>query len=571
VIEAHLHPKPTFRDLAIAVIVTTCAVACGGFERGELVTPSPTSSPTSSTPANGEDEVQRPESQGSSENSLVELHFANPLQFDAPADRCQISACSRLVQLIDNAEETIDFAAYGIRNQTAVVDALIRAKERGINVRGIVDRTPDGRNYYASTDAVVAALGTVRDDLATERSRATSDGDFDPSCQRPAGFNGPLQCLMYDLGTDWLLAEHASVEDFTDPEGGGGGAIMHNKFFVVDSQYVWTGSMNISDSGTGGQNANLVLVINSPELASIYSAEFEQMYAGAYQENKRADGVEVTQVADVEIASYFSPQDRSMRFGVQGLIARSEQTIHIAMFYLTNKWVVADLIAASQRGVRIRVIVDATSVNNGYSKHEILREAGIDVRVENWGGKMHAKAMVVDDTFLVAGSMNWTRAGDSINDENTLLIRSSRLADEFSGYFENLWRSIPSEWGAPDARPAPESQDSGNSCADGVDNDFDGLADAEDSSCISAESGLTRLPPHHRLSKKTFPEPPGSHRLIMATQCDAAYPDWFVCIPENGSRLSCDYLPYQDFKVLASDPRNYDRDGDGTGCESSNF
>ena len=37
-------------------------------------------------------------------------------------------------------------------------------------------------------------------------------------------------------------------------------SIMHNKFFVVDRRWVWTGSANLSDSGTGGYNANIVAV-----------------------------------------------------------------------------------------------------------------------------------------------------------------------------------------------------------------------------------------------------------------------------------------------------------------------
>ena len=46
---------------------------------------------------------------------------------------------------------------------------------------------------------------------------------------------------------------------------------MHNKFFVVDKRFIWTGSANLSDTGTGGYNANIVA-----ELDSVYFAAFSQ-------------------------------------------------------------------------------------------------------------------------------------------------------------------------------------------------------------------------------------------------------------------------------------------------------
>ena len=59
---------------------------------------------------------------------------------------------------------------------------------------------------------------------------------------------------------------------------------MHNKFFVFDNEIIWTGSTNISDSGTGGYNANVSALIKSKEIASLYIEEFNQMYyQGKYQ------------------------------------------------------------------------------------------------------------------------------------------------------------------------------------------------------------------------------------------------------------------------------------------------
>ena len=48
--------------------------------------------------------------------------------------------------------------------------------------------------------------------------------------------------------------------------------------------------------------------------------------------------------------------------------------------------------------------------------------------------------------------------------------------------------------------------------------------------------------------------------------CDPAYPT--VCIPPPPPDLDCPDIPYRRFQVLPPDPHDFDREGDGLGCES---
>lgn len=503
-----------------------------------------------------------------SQSDSIELLLQDPLAYDRPADRCESDICTRLLSLIESSQYSIDFAIYGARHQTQLLEALLGAQQRGVRVRGLVDSDMAGNNYYSSTEEWKRRIGTI----GTDQSRETLPvrGDFKPACSRPDGFDGPLQCLAYDLGNTWLLAEHASREDFTDPETGGVNRIMHDKFFVIDNRYVWTGSANISNSGTGGYNANAVVVADSPPLAAIYTKEFERLQARRTPAaRKPSDGIEVIRIGRTEVAVFFSPQDDAMRFGVQALIAKARHSVDVAVFYLTNKYVVMELIAAHQRGVRVRVIVDATSAKNGYTKHELLRAAGIPTKVEDWGGKMHMKAASIDGRFLVLGSMNWTRAGEDTNDENTIIVRSRGLTDSFEQFYQRLWASIPDRWGQEGQRPDPESLSSGMACSDGVDNDFDDLADDADPGCSVHAPPLPALPPHRVIRKAGMAEPPLSHRLYRAAPCDPSYPDWFVCLPTipPGRDLDCSQIPYRSIAVLQPDPHRLDLDENGRGCE----
>ncbi len=430
----------------------------------------------------------------------VRLILNNPAGREAPSHTCDVELCTSLLELIERSEKSIDFAIYGMRGQPQIFDALIAAKERGVVVRGVIDRTVDGANYYKDTEALVEKIGTVHDDLQTDKHTAARQQSYDDSTATcwmtpPEGFLGPRQCVGYDIGDRCIVAVHASREALTFQ-----GDIMHNKYFVVDGKYLWMGSTNVSDSGTGGYNANLAAVVNSPTVADWYAKEFTQMWEGRYHDDKRSHRPMYTKLADgVSVEGWFSPQDRPMTRGVRPLLQRARERIDIGIFFLTHKGIAKDLIEAHRRGVKIRIMIDATAAKNGYTKHELIRATGIPVKVENWGGKMHMKAAAIDGRIVVMGSMNWTSAGENGNDENTIILRSSKHAEQFHKFYDKLWKTVPDRW--LEGRPDPESPDSTTACTDGSDNDFDHLRDAEDPGCSGDGPPLPELPPYRIVPK----------------------------------------------------------------------
>ena len=59
---------------------------------------------------------------------------------------------------------------------------------------------------------------------------------------------------------------------------------------------------------------------------------------------------------------------------------------------------------------------------------------------------MHSKSMIVDDVYFISGSMNFTKSGNSKNDENTLIIQNSLLAIKYKEHFLKLWNAIPDKY-----------------------------------------------------------------------------------------------------------------------------
>lgn len=413
----------------------------------------------------------------------------------APMDRCDVALCTSLLELVRGAKTSIDFAFYGMRNQSELFEAFKAARDRGVRIRGVVDMDVKNVNYYDSTTLWQKEFPDLKTDFAVDTESAMHQRSFSSiqyKCPRPAGFEGPLQCNAIDLGNDrCYLSAHVSREPITFQ-----GDIMHDKFVVVDGRYVWTGSTNASDSCAGGYNANLVMVVDSPQVAEWYTGEFLQMYAGKFHETKVAQPLPMRAQIDSDtwLEVYFSPQHEPMKKVVEPLIKNAQRSIDIAVFFLTHKGVAQDLIDAKNRGVQVRVVLDASGASNEYSKHEVLRLAGIPVKIENFGGKMHAKSAVIDGEIVVGGSMNWTGAGEEDNDENTIVLHSRSHATQYEQWFDRLWARIPDRW--LQGRPDVESADSGTACRDGFDNDYDKLADSADPGCSANPPPLPPSPPY---------------------------------------------------------------------------
>ena len=83
----------------------------------------------------------------------LRLILHDPTGRDKPMESCDVALCSSLRDLLEGASTSIDFAVYGMRGQPVIYEALVAAQKRGVKVRGVVDNTLDGKNYYGDTSA----------------------------------------------------------------------------------------------------------------------------------------------------------------------------------------------------------------------------------------------------------------------------------------------------------------------------------------------------------------------------------------------------------------------------------
>lgn len=348
-----------------------------------------------------------------------------------PSNNCSTSVCQALVKEINSAQNSIDFAIYGYTKIPLLQEALLNAQKRGVKVRFVYDLDDKHINIYPDTLYLSQILKSNNSDSSNN--------------------------------------------------------IMHDKFFIFDSKSVITGSANISNTDMSGFNSNAIVLINSKKIADIYTQEFEQMYKGKFHKLKLQIPSETVQIDNTDLQTYFSPQDNAITTKVIPLIDNAQKYIYIPAFLITHKGLTNSLINASKRGVSIKIILDATNTHTSASKLKILRQNGIQVKTENWAGKLHSKSIIIDDIYTIIGSMNFSKSGEGVNDENLITIKNKDIAVFYKTFFQYLWKRIPDKWLKYNARA--ESFDSIGSCSDGIDNDFDGKIDKTDDSCKPYKKG----------------------------------------------------------------------------------
>lgn len=139
---------------------------------------------------------------------------------------------------------------------------------------------------------------------------------------------------------------------------------------------------------------------------------------------------------------------------------RSDDSVSIATFYLADRKVLDALLAAANRGVRVRVILDPNRDAFGRQKdgvpnrpvaNELVTKSGEQIQVRWYrthGEQFHTKIALVQrgDRFIASlGSANLTRRNvGNYNLEANVAVEAgleSPLAIEMQGYFDRMWNN----------------------------------------------------------------------------------------------------------------------------------
>ncbi len=281
-----------------------------------------------------------------------------------------------LVEALDQARTQIDAALYDL-NLWSVRNALIRAHDRGVSVRLVMEE--DSADRREVQELIEAGIPVVFDQ--------------------------------------------------TD-------SLMHNKFFIIDGNEVWTGSMNITINGAYRHLNNLIRV-RSSRLAENYSTEFNEMFLeGYFGENSLENTPHPDLIIDgIRIETYFSPDD-SPGARIMELILDAEESIDFLYYSFTSDGLADSLLFQATQGVQVRGVLDTYQEGTGLGgEYQRLTDSGLDVFLDSHPEKLHHKVFIIDGRIVITGSYNLTRSAEIRNDENILIIHNEEIANIFLGEF----------------------------------------------------------------------------------------------------------------------------------------
>ncbi len=112
-------------------------------------------------------------------------------------------------------------------------------------------------------------------------------------------------------------------------------------------------------------------------------------------------------------------------------ISKASETIYLQAYSFTSKEIIRELIKAKDRGVKVKVLLDASNLYDKDSRGYELAKYGIEVRIDKVSGIAHNKVIIIDKKKVITGSFNFTKAADKHNAENVVLIEDEEIAQKY--------------------------------------------------------------------------------------------------------------------------------------------
>lgn len=378
----------------------------------------------------------------------------------------------QIVNAITQAKSTVDVAVQELR-LPKVAQALVDRQKAGVKVRIILENTYS-RPWSSLTSTEVGKLDKREQERYNEFRKfidINQDNQLSPAeiNQRDA------LIILQNAKIPW-------IDDQAD--GSAGSSLMHHKFVIVDNRILIITSANFTLSDTYGDftnssslgNANNLLQIDSPELASLFTQEFNIMWGDGpggkpdskFGLQKPMRSPQQITLGNTKITVQFSPTSPTQPWNKSsnGLIGKTldsaTKSVDMALFVFSDQRLANILENRHQQSVQIRALIEPQFAYRPYSealdmmgvalsnkcKYEVdnhpwsnpITTVGVPVLPK--GDLLHHKFGVIDSKTVITGSHNWSDAANNGNDETLVVIQSPIVAAHYAREFTRLYTKI---------------------------------------------------------------------------------------------------------------------------------
>jgi cardiolipin synthase len=337
-------------------------------------------------------------------------------------------ALERLIAGIDAARSHVHLMYYIYANDAVgrrVSDALVRARQRGVTVRVLMDAIGARAGLKAHAPALRAAGAEVVALL-------------------------PFHLLKF--------RRERLRPDLRN----------HRKIAVIDGTVAFFGSQNIVSptANKGLTNEEMVVRAEGAVVRQLHAVLLGDRYLETADLPPEIDADDFSVPGEQRPAyaqvlpsgpGYSTDTTENVMVGL--MYAARSRVVLTTPYFIPSPQFVSAMCNAARRGVTVHLIVDRAS-NKPFvqlaqeSYYDSLLEAGVHVH-GYYGNFLHAKLMSVDDNVALIGSSNLDRRSFELNEEVTVLIYDPAVAADLwqieQGYLEKSDTVDPAAWFA---RPA---------------------------------------------------------------------------------------------------------------------
>ncbi len=411
------------------------------------------------------------------QDSLIQVYFNNSQSSEYQETYRQQTRLGddlekQIVDTISQAKFTVDIAVQELR-LPKVAQILAQKQKDGVKIRLILESNYS-RTWSSFTAAEITRLGKKEQERYQEfRKFVDINQDHQITPEEISQRDG--LAIVQNANIPW-------IDDTAD--GSKGSSLMHHKFVIVDDRFVIITSANFTLSDTSGDlsnssslgNANNLLKIDSSELASLLTEEFNIMWGDGvggkpdskFGVKKPVRNPQTIILGKSKITVHFSPTSPTEPWNISsnGLIAKtlstSTKTVDLALFVFSDQQLANILEERHHQNVQIRALIAPQFAYRPYSealdmmgfalsdncKYEVDNRpwknpiSTVGVPILPKGDLLHDKFAVIDNKTVITGSHNWSEAANHGNDETLIVIENPTVAVHYQREFDRLYGKI---------------------------------------------------------------------------------------------------------------------------------
>lgn len=235
----------------------------------------------------------------------------------------------------------------------------------------------------------------------------------------------------------------------------------HRKILVIDREVAFVGGVGIAQEWQGDARSSnewhdLHYRITGPVVGDVRDA-FKELWSEVLQQPPLPADIARppirvgcnTVAAQVLTSSPRGGSELTFRLFRHAVDTATDSIILITAYFVPDEDMINALISASNRGVSVEVMVPGPHIDSNVVRYSSrsswgqLLQAGVRFHVYQ-PTMLHAKAMVIDDCWVIVGSANFDNRSFSLNDEINVNVFSRDFAATHTKIFRgNLERCEP--------------------------------------------------------------------------------------------------------------------------------